>query len=660
MTEVEESLRIATQIIRDHGLDVDLDVELASARNGAHQAHGPHNTKNEATTPPGGLKRPRIASDDPSQECNRSPEYTQIESGIFEPSLEILISDGNIEEPLSTDIIPSATADNPVANAADYDWDERDTEAQSCIDGMAALSIEEERPGYLGLASGAALLRLIQSHFTLPFSAAPVLPKTSTPGSESSQKLAVNLQREIPPYMVEGYIASYFKEYHTNYPLVHKGLFMAQFHEIVPRPKHSKILIYIVAAIGAFMSATTPNDDDLILYQYARSHLSVEILEVGSLTLVQSLCLISNYLQKRDRPNSSHNYLGLAVRMAYGLGLHKDHPRVEGNSLFREIRRRIWWCLFIFDTGSTITFSRPLAIPSAGIDTKLPLNILESDLTAATTLTPANINAPTIYTNVRIQSQFHLLTNHIYNRVISKPTPSAKQVLEWDDIYMTKWLNLVPDYYKETAEVPERYQLPHAIMTWRYKHFRLIIYRPFLIQKALQISQQQTVLPSTFSTPTTPETPSDQKYIDAAFERCLKESHETVTSIDRFWISAVHTRMACWYALYFLFSATLVPVILLHNEPQSPQSEGWQEDIDKAIAIIKSMVELSPFAGRCFETLERLRDGFSSPMLSGFGSTMPEMPSFSDPLGQVPFADMFSNPTGWFEAPEVYFEEQMW
>ncbi|CAI7645337.1 unnamed protein product [Penicillium manginii] len=656
LTEVEESLRIATQIIRDHGLDVDLDAELAKARNGANQEHGPSNIKSEDNTPLGSLKRPRIASEEPTQGRNRSPDYTQTEPTIFEPGLDILISDNNIEDPLSTDILPTAAADNPVVNGADYDWDERDTEAQSCLDGMAALSIEEERPGYLGLASGAALLRLIQSHFSFPFSSVPPPPKTSTPSSESSQKLA---RGEVPSHKIESYITNYFKEYHTNYPLVHQGLFMAQFHEIVPRPKHSKILIYIVAAIGAFMSATASNDDDLILYQCARSHLSVEILEVGSLTLVQSLCLISNYLQKRDRPNSSHNYLGLAVRMAYGLGLHKDHPSVEGNLLYREIRRRTWWCLFIFDAGSTITFSRPLAIPSAGINTKLPFNILESELTASTTIAPANLDVPTIYTNVRVQSQFHLLTNHIYNRVISKPSPTAKQVLEWDDFYISKWLNLVPDYYKETATVPERHQFPHAIMTWRYKHFRLIIYRPFFIQKALQINQQQTASLTAFPIPI-PKPSPDQPYIDKACERCLKESHETIISIDNFWHSAIHTRMACWYALYFLFSATLVPVILLHNEPQSPHSEGWQEDIDKAIAIIKTMVELSPFASRCYETLERLRDGFSSPVLAELGSMVPEMPSFSDPVGQESFVQMFSGNNGWFEGPEVYFEEQMW
>ena len=88
--------------------------------------------------------------------------------------------------------------------------------------------------------------------------------------------------------------------------------------------------------------------------------------------------------------------------------------------------------------------------------------------------------APTIYTNVRIQSQFHLLTHNLYNRIISKPFPSAKELLAWDDLNIGKWVNLVPDYYKDDAVIPEQHALAHAIMIWRYKGLRMIIYRPVL------------------------------------------------------------------------------------------------------------------------------------------------------------------------------------
>lgn len=72
--------------------------------------------------------------------------------------------------------------------------------------------------------------------------------------------------------------------------------------------------------------------------------------------------------------------LSIAVRVAQRMGLHRD-PALFGHSPFEvEQRRRLWWTIVSYDarigemTGSTIT-----AI-SAGSDTRLPLNINDTDL----------------------------------------------------------------------------------------------------------------------------------------------------------------------------------------------------------------------------------------------------------------------------------------
>lgn len=566
----------------------------------------------------------------------------------------------------STDIPPTVSADNSDMHGLGYEWDEQHDGARSCIDGMAALSIQNEQPGYLGLPSSAALLHLIQSYSSDPFSATATSNRPPPAVAQQTRDpLAVNLHKEISNQKIEGYIADYFNTYHISYPLVHQGLFMAQYHEIVPRPRDGWMaLMYVVAAIGAFMAATRPNDDDLVLFHRARSHLSINMLEIGSLTLVQSLTLISNYLQKRDRPNSSYNYLGLAVRMAFGLGLHKDIPQWKNNLLQQEIRRRTWWCLYIFDAGSTITFGRPLTIPSAGIDAKLPINTFDSNLTASTVSPPGNVEAPTIYTNVRMQSQFHLLTTSLYNHIISKPFPSAEKVLAWDDLYIGKWLQLVPEYYRENATVPERHALSHAIMTWRYKHLRMIIYRPFLIQKALMASGHGSTPDSTGNINRKSDKdsyPPSSVYTEATCERCLKESHETIRHVDKFWQTHAHTRMACWYALYFLFSATLVPVISLRNDPQSSMAGKWREDIEIATQIVKSMVELSTFAEKCFQTLERLNTGYTTHNNGGQDASVAETGQIRDSTSESPVTQMLAmHSMMWPEAPEFSMEEQLW
>jgi hypothetical protein len=150
--------------------------------------------------------------------------------------------------------------------------------------------------------------------------------------------------------------------------------------EVIPRPAGNawKVLLFVLAAVGAFTASTQPTDADLGLFEAAKARLSIDMLETGNLLLVQALTLISNYMQKRNKPNSGYNYMGLARRIAMGIGLHKEFPTWETNLLTIEMRRRVWYCLYIFDVGAIITFSRPLDFPDDGIDVELPLNVHDS------------------------------------------------------------------------------------------------------------------------------------------------------------------------------------------------------------------------------------------------------------------------------------------
>ena len=172
-------------------------------------------------------------------------------------------------------------------------------------------------------------------------------------------------------------IDAYFGVYHVSYPIVHEPTFRAQYSEVITRPNQDcwLILAYTIAAIGVFTTAKSLDNMDLPLFAHAKSMFSINLLETGNLTLVQALTLISNYQQKRNMPNSGYNYLGLAQRMAMGLGLHKEFPGWNISPLKMEIRRRVWWSLCVFDVGATITFSRPMTWPGEGIEVALPLNV---------------------------------------------------------------------------------------------------------------------------------------------------------------------------------------------------------------------------------------------------------------------------------------------
>ncbi|EON97242.1 putative zn 2cys6 transcription factor protein [Phaeoacremonium minimum UCRPA7] len=390
-------------------------------------------------------------------------------------------------------------------------------------------------------------------------------------------------------------IDAYFRMFHLSYPIVHEPTFRAQYSQVISRPHGDSwlVLAYVVAAIGVFTSAISMDDNlDLGLFAQARSILSFNFLEIGNLTLVQALTLIANYLQKRDRPNSGYNTLGIAVRMAMGLGLHKEFQGWNISPLSMEIRRRVWWSLCVFDSGATITFGRPLVWPFEGIEVSLPMNVDDRELTPISKSYPPESKGVTPYTAVAAQAKFHLATNAIYARVISKPLPSAEEILRLDEELLDSWLEGIPAFFRENAPVPERYAFAKDALQWRYRNIRIIMYRPFVIRKALHArdGRRDDASPETMR----------------AYERCLEDAKITISSIRGYWAVHEHNRFGAWYALYYIFQAALIPCICLRNDPASPQASDWREQIATTLQTIASLASVTPSAGRCHQVISEL------------------------------------------------------
>lgn len=174
-------------------------------------------------------------------------------------------------------------------------------------------------------------------------------------------------------------IDSYFSVYHRTYPFIHEATFRAQFHEVIPRPQHRswQMLLHTVLALGAWCLHDSMSEMDDYLYHTALSFGEDEsIFESANLTFVQAFILLSNLSQKRNKPNTGSNFLGLATRMALSLGLHRELPKWNINLLQREMRRRVWWGLYIFDSGASTTFGRPILLPEKdAMDVRPVLNI---------------------------------------------------------------------------------------------------------------------------------------------------------------------------------------------------------------------------------------------------------------------------------------------
>lgn len=527
----------------------------------------------------------------------------------------------SLEETNVADAAP-VELEGPPTGPADFSWDEQSPESavvraegdvateishlspgeeERVVDGMASLTVDESEAGYLGVASGAAMLRLLLPDAQPQYHTYRKTAESDPTALDNGHWLQTPLWDVLDLDLIDldTAINGYFSLYHVSYPLVEEHTFRAQYSQVIPRPNGRSwhALAFIIAAIGHFTTATAPSDTDRRLFMAAKSNMSIESLETGNITLVQTLTLMSNYLQKRNKPNSGYNYLGLALHMAIGLGLHKEFRDWDISPLNMEIRRRVWWSIFVFNIGAAVTFGRPLAWPGKNVEVRLPLNILDRSLTNLSRVVPAEAEHITTFTAVIVQSKLHLLTNDIYTRVISLPFPSAAELVRLDDLLMEKWESSVPEWYRQNASIPPRFAMSHAIMWWRLRNFKIIMYRPHVIQRVLQARSQD-------------EAQAAPTAVQEAYDRCLHEAQESIISISEFWSSSVPTTMSAWYALYFLFQASLIPCVCLRNEPSSPLSSTWREQLRQTIRTMQLIAPVNPSAQDCSAVIERLCGSF--------------------------------------------------
>lgn len=149
---------------------------------------------------------------------------------------------------------------------------------------------------------------------------------------------------------------------------------------------------------------------------------------------------------------------------------------------------------------------------------------------------PLESAGPTLYSSLKIQSEFHLHTNHISNRLLAEPGLSAEAALALDGS-MQAWVQTIPPYFQlhyQPASQMRWYLFARSRLWWRMWNLRIIIYRHILLRRAIsergQIPDQAT-----------------QSSQEDCKRNCLDAAHSTVISIHQYSLQGM-TRLEGWYA----------------------------------------------------------------------------------------------------------------
>jgi transcriptional regulatory protein GAL4 len=418
----------------------------------------------------------------------------------------------------------------------------------------------------------------------------------------------------------EQLVSLYFTGYNVSYPIIHERTFRDQWsrRSQIAANSHWHIIYYMVLAIGEWIGGFS-SDATSIYYEAARSRLRIEVLESGSVSIVQAFLLMGNYLQKRDRPNTGYNFIGIAYRVALGLGLHREvSPDRKMASFTLQQRRLLFWTLYCFESGFSITTGRPILVSDSFIDIHKPQNVDDS-LAIASSALPAEVDYPTTCSAIIAQARLALIANKVYNDFLSTRTcTDVNHHIAIVEQRINNWRSSLPSFFVR-PDVPKWFLGPRQVVIWKEANIRILL--------LLAGERHHTEEHDKAATGTKCQLIAIEAIFDIA-DFCQKHA------------DVVHMGLS-WYAVYFLLQAILALGMHEQKKPDRPASrsaslerrtlasEQCQTAVSRAWKCLEGLGPRNKAAVRTMHILERLFDGtrVSDTEPEGNTSTLPFAPA---------------------------------
>lgn len=201
---------------------------------------------------------------------------------------------------------------------------------------------------------------------------AHVRPPTRPPSFEPARPM-------LPPRQATDHLLrSYYAAVHTMFPIIHWPSFQRlvdevygpnEMRQISPAARAS---FFAVLTAGALFSSDTETDRFYKPTEFAEEAMRQidPWNNEPSLDGARACLLLAICLNEMNLKSSAWVWTGLAIRVGQDLGLYLESSAwsmVEG-----EIRKRLWWTMYIMDRSLALELGRPVMINDDDCDLKLP------------------------------------------------------------------------------------------------------------------------------------------------------------------------------------------------------------------------------------------------------------------------------------------------
>ncbi|KAJ5267057.1 hypothetical protein N7478_009865 [Penicillium angulare] len=363
-------------------------------------------------------------------------------------------------------------------------------------------------------------------------------------------------------------------------------------------------LLYIVMAVGCLFSDDGVGMLDVAGYEgaigqgfqfFKAGRQLLEVTDCRDLTSLQAICFMVLFLQSSAKLSTCYSYVGIALRSALRLGLHRN-VATDFNPIEREMRKRIFWVVRKMDVYVSTLLGLPQMLSDDDIDQEYPMEV-DGEFITALGIT----QMPTDYTPLMAGPNAHTRLSNIILKVVKYiyPVKNARYRSKFDQRYMVShskireierdlqtWMEELPPALRPGTEVSPQLERIRQLLRISYAHVQMVMYRPFL-HYVSGGSQARGV--------------DKRSYACAA--ACVSVSRNIVHIT-----TGMHKRGllngSFWFAMYTTYFAILSLIFFVVENPDSPTAkDGVLKDAMEGKNTLAGLAKKSMAADRCSQSL---------------------------------------------------------
>ncbi|KAL7815106.1 fungal-specific transcription factor domain-containing protein [Trichoderma gracile] len=412
-----------------------------------------------------------------------------------------------------------------------------------------------------------------------------------------------------PPVNAREYLQIYFDFHHGLTPIFHVPSIMAEFEQILgtrissgnSHQVYILAILNMICALAAAHSRQGHGGSDSMSRKYYNTAMQLmqpTILSDWRIEKVQALLLGARYLQSSSYSDECWTVLGLAIRIAYDLELHRPPDPEQYDCIEQEVRKRVWYACFGLDKLLSMIYGRPAATSTATFSTPLPED-LDDDC-----IRPNRLLFPSVQTTSSMS--FFLEVSKLY-RILESTTVLGDQPA------LADLVRLDEEFESWHAEVPIRLRIREAglrcdetalILALRANMVCILIHRQSLVSGLSALSS----MPSSTTIPAAKGWEGGRlrtSILQRSRQICVSTAEETVRLVAERHERTKNAMGPSWFNLYYLFTSILI--IVSHVvDPDFQDDRSALLHLDQAVNMIRQMSVNHLCAQRAYAFLQQL------------------------------------------------------